>query len=101
MEKPQLAGFKKPSPSIEGKEYADKRNGESESRRIEKAIAVTKPEVNPSCERWMSVVILRRIMRFIRSLLLPALAICDFKLEAVKVGDQQGYITSQSSCFSC
>jgi hypothetical protein len=77
------------------------RHGEAATRRIEKAIAVTKPEVNPSCERWMSVVILRRIMRFIRSLLLAALAICDFKLEAVKVGDRQGYITSQSSCFSC
>jgi hypothetical protein len=48
----------------------------------------------------MSAVILRRFMGFIRSLLLAAFAVCEFKLEAVKVGDRQGYITSQSSCFS-
>src|SRR5262249_36034239 len=69
--------------------------GEGATRRIEKAIAVIKPKVNLSCDRWMSAVILRRIMRFIRSLLLAALAVCEFKLEAVNVGDRQGYITSQ------
>jgi len=33
-------------------------------------------------------------MRFVRSVLLAALAVCEFKLEAVNVGDRQGYITS-------
>jgi hypothetical protein len=31
------------------------------TRRIEKAIGVIKPKVNPRCERWMSAVILRRV----------------------------------------
>jgi hypothetical protein len=57
------------------------------TRRIEKAIADIN-KVNSSCQRWMSAVIFRRILRFIRSLLLPALAICEFKIETVNVGDR-------------
>jgi len=34
----------------------------------------------------MSAVILRRIMRFISSLLLAVLAVCEFKLEASSIG---------------
>jgi hypothetical protein len=37
--KPQLAGLKKPSPSIDGKEYADKRNAANPQ--------VDSPSVNP------------------------------------------------------
>ena len=47
----------------------------------------------------MSAVILRRITRFLRSLPLAALAVFEFKLEAVKVGDRQGYITHNLLAF--
>jgi hypothetical protein len=42
----------------------------------------------------MSAVIRRGIMRFIRSLPLAALAVCEIKLEAVNVDGRQGLPTA-------
>jgi hypothetical protein len=47
----------------------------------------------------MSAVILRRNLRFIRSQLLPALAIREFKMEAVNVCVRQGYNNSHLLAF--
>jgi len=90
----RLAGLKKPSRSIDGKEYADKRSAATARLAgLKKPSPSSKTKVNPSRERRMSAVIRRGIMRFIRSLPLAALAVCEIKL-AVNVDGRQGLPTA-------
>jgi len=79
---------------IDGKEYADKRSAATARLAgLKKPSPSSKTKVNPSRERRMSAVIRRGIMRFIRSLPLAALAVCEIKL-AVNVDGRQGLPTA-------